>query len=98
MVERRDAHEYAAVDRRVVPTRRLQAPHHLEHPASRGPAGGAPDVRAVAGKCSGHDDTGNNRADGYAGVELPGIGDRILVGHEPPRPFAFAMIRVEIDM
>src|SRR6516165_12147305 len=98
VIEGRNPHEDAGLDRHVVFAVGVKTPRDFQSPVPGGPAGRASHVRAIACKFARDDDTGNNRADRDAGVRFHRIRNRLRFGHEPACVVLLAMIWIEIDI
>src|SRR5579872_1677284 len=97
VIEGRDTHENAALDRHVKLAVGIEASRDLERPVAGGPSRRASNVGAIARKLSRQDDPGNDSADRYPTVQLHRIRLGFRLGHEPARAVALADFRIEID-
>ena len=64
VIEGRNPHEDAGLDRNVVFAVGIETARHFQRPVSGSPARRAADVGAIAGKFAGDDDARNDRAAG----------------------------------
>lgn len=75
VIEGRNTHEDAGLDRHVKTAVRIQATRDLERPVARGPSRCASNVGAITRKFSGYDNPWNDGADRYLTVQLGRVGD-----------------------